>query len=140
MTSNITLKLITFDLEGGSVNTCFKKPVIIANTGYRKRPSQKLGYGKIAALFLNIPTSRGDRPGGRRRAGEEGREKDGRTEAGRMDGRTGGWAEGRTDGRRTGGEFREERGGRWAMGKVVRFWLSKKTRGRFNLNKACGSK
>jgi hypothetical protein len=40
----------------------FKKPVIIANTGYRKGLSRKLGYGKIAALFLHIPTSRGDRP------------------------------------------------------------------------------
>ena len=56
MTSNITLKLITFDLEGGSVNRCFKTPVIIANTGCRKRLSRKLGCGKIAALFLNIPT------------------------------------------------------------------------------------
>ena len=62
MTSNTTLKLITFDLEGGSVNRCFKTPVIIANAGCRKRLSRKLGYGKIAALFLNIPTSRGDRP------------------------------------------------------------------------------
>jgi hypothetical protein len=65
MTSDITLKLITFDLEGGSVNRCFKTPVIIANAGCRKRLSRKLGYcitGKIAALFLNIPTSRGDRP------------------------------------------------------------------------------
>jgi hypothetical protein len=62
MTSNITLKLITFDLEGGSVNRCFKTPVIIANTGYRKGLSRKLGCGKIAALFLHIPTSRGDRP------------------------------------------------------------------------------
>jgi hypothetical protein len=82
---------------------------------------------------------------GRRRTGEEGREKDGRTEEGRMDGRAGGRAEGRTDGRRTGGEFREKRR---AMGKeVVRFWSSKKTkevefgiRGRFDLNKVCGSK
>ena len=62
MTSNITLKLTTFDLEGGSVKRCFKTPVVIANAGYRKRLSRKLGYGKIAALFLNIPTSRGDRP------------------------------------------------------------------------------
>ena len=65
---------------------------------------------------------------GRIRTGEEGREKDGRTEEGRMDGRAGGRAEGRTDGRRTGGEFREKRGGRWAM-KVVRFWC-RKTKGR----------
>jgi hypothetical protein len=49
-------------VEGGSVNRCFKTPVIIANTGYRKGLSRKLGYGKIAALFLHIPTSRGDRP------------------------------------------------------------------------------
>jgi hypothetical protein len=49
-------------VEGGSVNRCFKTPVIIANTGYRKGPSQKLSYGKIAALFLHIPTGRGDRP------------------------------------------------------------------------------
>jgi hypothetical protein len=39
----------------------FKTPVTIANTGYRKRPSQKLGSGKPATCFLNIPTSRGDR-------------------------------------------------------------------------------
>jgi hypothetical protein len=62
MTSNTTLKLITFDLEGGSVKRCFKTPVVIANAGCRKRLSRKLGYGKIAALFLNVPTSRGDRP------------------------------------------------------------------------------
>jgi hypothetical protein len=55
-------------LEGGSVNRCFlcfKTPVIIANTGYRRKGlSRKLGCGKIAALalFLHIPTSRGDRP------------------------------------------------------------------------------
>jgi hypothetical protein len=48
-------------LEGGSVNRCFKTPVIIANTEYRKGLSRKLGCGKIAALFLHIPTSRGDR-------------------------------------------------------------------------------
>ena len=34
MASNTTLKLIIFDLEGGSVNRCFKTPVIIANAGY----------------------------------------------------------------------------------------------------------
>ena len=69
MTSNTTLKLITFDLEGGSVNRCFKTPVIIANAGCKKRLSRKptglqvlYRCGKIAALFLNIPTSRGDRP------------------------------------------------------------------------------
>ena len=49
-------------VEGGSVNRCFKTPVIIANTGYRKGLSRKLGCEKIAALFLHIPTSRGDRP------------------------------------------------------------------------------
>jgi hypothetical protein len=49
-------------LEGGSVNRFFKIPVIIANTGYRKGLSRKPGCGKIAALFLHIPTSRGDRP------------------------------------------------------------------------------
>jgi hypothetical protein len=43
--------------EGGSVNRCFKTPVITANAGYRKGLSRKLGYGKIAALFLHIPTS-----------------------------------------------------------------------------------
>jgi hypothetical protein len=48
-------------LEGGSVNRCFKTPVITANTGYRKRLSRKLGCRKIAAHFLHIPTSRGDR-------------------------------------------------------------------------------
>jgi hypothetical protein len=47
-------------VEGGSVNRCFKTPVIISNTGYRKRLSRKLGCGKIAALFLHVPTSRGD--------------------------------------------------------------------------------
>jgi hypothetical protein len=54
----------TVEVEGGSVNRCFKTPVIIANTGYRKGLSRKLSYGKIAALFLhiNIPMSRGDRP------------------------------------------------------------------------------
>jgi hypothetical protein len=50
------------DIEGGSVNRCFKTPVIIANTGYRKGLPRKLGCGKIAAPFLNIPTSRRDRP------------------------------------------------------------------------------
>jgi hypothetical protein len=50
-------------IEGGSVNRCFKTPgVIIANTGYRKGLPRKLGYGKIVALFLHIPTGRGDRP------------------------------------------------------------------------------
>jgi hypothetical protein len=49
-------------VEGGSVNRCFKTPVIITNTGYRKGLSRKLSCGKIAALFLHIPTSRGDRP------------------------------------------------------------------------------
>jgi hypothetical protein len=48
-------------IEGGSVNRSFKTPVIIANTGHRKGPSRKLGCGKIAAHFLHIPTSRGDR-------------------------------------------------------------------------------
>jgi hypothetical protein len=38
---------------------CFKTPVIIANTGYRKGLSRNVGCGKIAALFLHIPTSRG---------------------------------------------------------------------------------
>jgi hypothetical protein len=52
----------TWPLEGGSVNRCFKTPVIIANTGYRKGLSRKLGCGKIAALFLHVPTGRGDRP------------------------------------------------------------------------------
>jgi hypothetical protein len=33
-------------IEGGSVNRCFKTPVIIANTGYRKGLSRKLGCGK----------------------------------------------------------------------------------------------
>jgi hypothetical protein len=46
-------------LEGGSVNRCFKTPVITANAGHRKGLSRKLDYGKIAALFLHIPTSRG---------------------------------------------------------------------------------
>ena len=72
--------------------------------------------------------------------------KDGRrTGERKKDGWTGGRAGGRTDGRRAGGEFREKRR---AMGKeVVRFWSSKKTkevefgiRGRFDLNKVCGSK
>jgi hypothetical protein len=49
-------------IEGGSVSRCFKTPVIIANTGYRKGLSRRLSCGKIAALFLHIPTSRGDRP------------------------------------------------------------------------------
>jgi hypothetical protein len=40
-------------VEGGSVNRCFKTPVIIAYTGYRKGLSRKLGCGKIAALFLH---------------------------------------------------------------------------------------
>jgi hypothetical protein len=39
-------------VEGGSVNRCFKTPVIIANAGYRKGLFRKLGCGKIAALFL----------------------------------------------------------------------------------------
>ena len=49
------------DIEGGSVIRCFKKPVIIANTGYRKGLSQKLGSGKPEAFFLHIPTGRGGR-------------------------------------------------------------------------------
>ena len=53
---------VVIEIEGGSVNRCFKTPVMIADTGYRKGLSRKLGYGKIAALFLHIPTSRGDRP------------------------------------------------------------------------------
>jgi hypothetical protein len=36
-------------------------PVQIANIGYRKGLSRKLGYGKIAAFFLRFPTYRGDR-------------------------------------------------------------------------------
>jgi hypothetical protein len=37
---------VVIEIEGGSVNRCFKTPVIIANTGYRKGLSRKLGYGK----------------------------------------------------------------------------------------------
>jgi hypothetical protein len=37
-------------------------PVIIANAGHRKELPRKLGCGKIAAFFLHIPTSCGDRP------------------------------------------------------------------------------
>jgi hypothetical protein len=50
-------------IEGGSANIIgvLKTPVIIANTGHRKGLSRKLGCGKIAPLFLHIPTSRGDR-------------------------------------------------------------------------------
>ena len=44
--------LYTVDADCGS---------LIANTGYRKGISRKLGSGKPAAFFLHIPTSRGGR-------------------------------------------------------------------------------
>jgi hypothetical protein len=43
--------------RGKDINS-FKAPVIIANAGYRKGLSRKLGSGIPAAFFLHIPASR----------------------------------------------------------------------------------
>ena len=47
---------LTSSIEGGSVNRCFKVPVIIANTGtgYKKGLPRILGSGKPAAFPLHI--------------------------------------------------------------------------------------